>query len=69
MVSRGSGTSDRNKQVLQKLRDENTMLLKTNVSLSEEVKDLNRQIIKAHEDANERMLLLMHTFNPSPPPS
>ncbi|KAH0746983.1 hypothetical protein KY285_008640 [Solanum tuberosum] len=51
-VSRGPGTSDGNEQVLQKLRDENERLLKTNASLSEEVKALNMQLIKAHEDAN-----------------
>ncbi|KAH0633297.1 hypothetical protein KY284_036083 [Solanum tuberosum] len=68
-VSRGPGTSDGNEQVLQKLRDENERLLKTNVSLSEEVKALNRQIIKALEDANERMMLFMPTLSPPPPPS
>jgi len=65
-VSRGPGTSDGNEQVLQKLRDENERLLKTNASLSEEVKALNMQLIKAHEDANERLSLFMRTLNPLP---
>ncbi|KAH0712654.1 hypothetical protein KY289_008613 [Solanum tuberosum] len=68
-VSREPGTSDGNEQVLQKLRDENTMLLKTNASLSEEVKALNRQIIKAHEDANEPLSLFRHILTPLPLPS
>ncbi|KAH0743919.1 hypothetical protein KY290_031912 [Solanum tuberosum] len=69
VVSRGLGTNDGNEQVLQKLRDENTMLLKTNASLSEEVKALNKQLIKAYEDTNERLSMLMRTLNPLPPPS
>ncbi|KAK4738897.1 hypothetical protein R3W88_002594 [Solanum pinnatisectum] len=68
-ISNGFGTSHANEKVLQKLSDKNALLLKTNASLSKEVKALNRQIIKAHEDANERMLLFMRTFSPSPPPS
>ncbi|KAH0761337.1 hypothetical protein KY290_017410 [Solanum tuberosum] len=68
-VSRGPDTSDGNEQVLQKLRDENKRLLKTNASLSEEVKALNMKLIKAHEDANERLSLFMRTLNPLPPPS
>jgi len=66
---RGPGTSDGNEQVLQKLKDENTMLLKTNASLSEEIKALNKQFIKAHEEANERLSLFMCTFNPLLSPS
>ncbi|KAH0748685.1 hypothetical protein KY290_027917 [Solanum tuberosum] len=68
-ISRGPGTSEGHEQVLQALRDENTMLLKTNASLSEEIKSLNKQLIQSHESANERMLLLMRTLNPPPPPS
>ncbi|KAH0665119.1 hypothetical protein KY285_026325 [Solanum tuberosum] len=68
-VSRGPGTSDENEQVLQKLRDENERLLKTNASPSEEVKALNMQLIKAHEDANERLSLFMCIPNPFPHPS
>uniref|UniRef100_M1E152 Uncharacterized protein n=1 Tax=Solanum tuberosum TaxID=4113 RepID=M1E152_SOLTU len=63
----GPGTSHADDGVLQKLRDENVQLLKTNASLSEEVKAFNKQIIKAHEDADERMLLFMSTFSPLPP--
>jgi len=66
-ISGGLGTSHANEEVLQKLRDENALLLKTNASLSGEVKDLNRQIIKAHEDAIERILLFMRTLSPLPP--
>jgi len=69
VVSRGPGTSDGNEQVLQKLRDENTMLLKTNASLSEEVKALNRQLIKVHEDANEPLSLFRRILTPLPLPS
>ncbi|KAH0696717.1 hypothetical protein KY285_013531 [Solanum tuberosum] len=65
-VSRGPGTSDGNEQVLQKLRDENERLLKTNASPSEKVKALNMQLIKAHENANECMSLFMRTQSPSP---
>ncbi|KAH0650147.1 hypothetical protein KY284_030059 [Solanum tuberosum] len=68
-VSRGLGTSDGNEQVLQKLRDENERLLKTNASPSEEVKALNMQLIKAHEDANEHLSMFMRTLNPFPLPS
>ncbi|KAK4725126.1 hypothetical protein R3W88_027905 [Solanum pinnatisectum] len=68
-VLEGPGTTKVDEQVVLKLRDENAMLLKTNVSLSEEVKALNKQLIQAYEDANERMLLLMHTLNPLPSPS
>ncbi|KAH0698786.1 hypothetical protein KY284_013001 [Solanum tuberosum] len=68
-VSRGPGTSEGHDLLLKELRDENTMLLKTNASLNEDIKSLNKQLIQAHESANERMLLLMRTFNPSPPPS
>ncbi|KAH0633533.1 hypothetical protein KY284_036319 [Solanum tuberosum] len=68
-VSRGPGTSDGNEQVLQKLKDENTMLLKTNASLSEEVKALNRQLIKVHEDANEPLSLFRRILTPLPLPS
>ncbi|KAH0665678.1 hypothetical protein KY285_026884 [Solanum tuberosum] len=68
-ISRGPGTSEGHEQVLQALRDENTMLLKTNASLSEEIKSLNKQLIQSHKSVNERMLLLMRTLNPSPPPS
>ncbi|KAH0749306.1 hypothetical protein KY290_028538 [Solanum tuberosum] len=66
-VSRGLGTSEGNEQVLQELRDENDRLLKTNASLSEEVKALNMQLIKAHEDANECMSMLMRTLIPLAP--
>ncbi|KAH0686045.1 hypothetical protein KY285_016589 [Solanum tuberosum] len=45
-ISRGPGTSDGNDQVWQKLRDENERLLKTNALPSEEVKALNRHLIK-----------------------
>ncbi|KAH0633531.1 hypothetical protein KY284_036317 [Solanum tuberosum] len=68
-ISKGPGTSGVDDQVVQQLRDENELLLKTNASLSEEVKALNKQIIQAHEAANERMSLLMRTLNPLPPPS
>ncbi|KAH0696047.1 hypothetical protein KY289_013529 [Solanum tuberosum] len=68
-VSRGPGTSDGNEQVLQKLRDENTMLLKTNASLSEEVKALNRKLIKVHEDANEPLSMFRRILTPLPLPS
>uniref|UniRef100_M1CET3 Uncharacterized protein n=1 Tax=Solanum tuberosum TaxID=4113 RepID=M1CET3_SOLTU len=68
-VSRVPGTSESHELMLKELRDENTMLLKTNASLNEDIKSLNKQLIQAHESANERMLLLMHTFNPSLPPS
>ncbi|KAH0696343.1 hypothetical protein KY290_013711 [Solanum tuberosum] len=56
-------------QVVQQLKDENAMMMKTNASLNEEVKALNKQLIQAHKNANERMLLLMCTLNPHPPPS
>ncbi|KAK4730301.1 hypothetical protein R3W88_023289 [Solanum pinnatisectum] len=69
VVSRGPGTTEGHEQVLKELRDENTMLLKTNASLSEEIKSLNKQLIQAHESANEHLMMLMRTFNPSPPPS
>ncbi|KAH0644503.1 hypothetical protein KY284_032387 [Solanum tuberosum] len=69
VVSRGPSTSDGNEQVLQKLRDENERLLKTNPSPSEEVKALNMQLIKAYEDANEHLSLFMRTLNPFPLPS
>ncbi|KAH0685566.1 hypothetical protein KY290_017053 [Solanum tuberosum] len=65
-VSRGPGTSDGNEQLLQKLRDENTMLLKTNASLSKKVKTLNRQLIKAHKDANEPLFRRILTPLPLP---
>ncbi|KAH0653129.1 hypothetical protein KY290_031417 [Solanum tuberosum] len=68
-VLRERGTSDGNEQVLQKLKDENERLLKTNASPSEEVKALNMQLIKAHEDANEHLSMLMRTLNPFPLPS
>ncbi|KAH0714747.1 hypothetical protein KY284_007652 [Solanum tuberosum] len=68
-VSRGPGTSNGNEQVLQKLRDENERLLKTNTSPSEEVKALNRQLIKAYEDANECLSLFLRTPTPLPLPS
>ncbi|KAH0745930.1 hypothetical protein KY285_007587 [Solanum tuberosum] len=69
VVSKGPGTSGVDEQVVQQLRDENELLLKSNASLSKEVKALNKQIIQAHEAANERMSLLMRTLNPLPPPS
>ncbi|KAH0651904.1 hypothetical protein KY284_031816 [Solanum tuberosum] len=68
-ISRGPGTSDGNEQVLQKLRDENERLLKTNASPSEEVKALNRQLFKAYEDANECLSLFIRTLTPLPIPS
>lgn len=51
---------------MHKLRDENSLLLKTNASLSDEIKALNRQIIKAHEDANECMFVFVRTLTPPP---
>ncbi|KAH0686189.1 hypothetical protein KY289_016952 [Solanum tuberosum] len=69
VVSRVPGTSESHELMLKELRDENTMLLKINASLNEDIKSLNKQLIQAHESANERMLLLMRTFNPSLPPS
>ncbi|KAH0761720.1 hypothetical protein KY290_017793 [Solanum tuberosum] len=68
-VSRGPGTSEGHEQVLKELRDENIVLLETNASLNEEIKSLNRQLIQAHESTNKRMMMLMHTFNSSHPPS
>uniref|UniRef100_M1DHY5 Uncharacterized protein n=1 Tax=Solanum tuberosum TaxID=4113 RepID=M1DHY5_SOLTU len=67
--SKGPGTSAMDAKEVEKLRAENEQPLKTNVSLSEEVKALNKQIIQAHVDANERMSLLMRTLTPPPPPS
>ncbi|KAH0699028.1 hypothetical protein KY284_013243 [Solanum tuberosum] len=57
------------KEEVEKLRAENEQLLKTNASLSEEVQDLNKQIIQAHVDANERMTLLKRSLTTPPPPS
>ncbi|KAH0644974.1 hypothetical protein KY284_032858 [Solanum tuberosum] len=68
-ASRRPGTSEGHELTLKELRYNNTMLLKTNASLNEEIKSLNKQLIQAHESANERMMLLMRTFTPSPPPS
>ncbi|KAH0686209.1 hypothetical protein KY289_016976 [Solanum tuberosum] len=65
-ASRGPGTSEGHELTLKELRDNNTMLLKTNASLNEEIKSLNKQLIHAHESANKRMMLLMRTFTPSP---
>ncbi|WMV10123.1 hypothetical protein MTR67_003508 [Solanum verrucosum] len=53
VVSNGPGTSGVDEQVMQKLKAENEQLLKTNASLSEEVKALNKQVIQVHEAANE----------------
>lgn len=52
--------------MLQKFRDENALLLKSNALLNEKVKALNGQIVKALEDANEQMIVFMHTLSPSP---
>jgi len=68
-ISKGPSTSVVDEKEVEKLRDENEQLLKINASLSEEVKALNKQIIQAHVDANERMSLLMRTLTPFPPPS
>ncbi|KAH0701672.1 hypothetical protein KY285_015950 [Solanum tuberosum] len=57
------------KEEVERLRDENAQLLKTNASLGEEVQALNKQIIQAHVDANERMTLLLKSFSSLPPPS
>jgi len=68
-ASQGPGTYEGHELTIKELRDDNSMLLKTNASLNEEIKSLNKQLIQAHEGANERMMLLMRTFTPSPPPS
>ncbi|KAH0715953.1 hypothetical protein KY285_008859 [Solanum tuberosum] len=65
-ISKGPGTSSVDKKEVEKLRAENAQLLKTNASLSKEVQSFNKQIIQAHVDANERMTLLLKSFNPSP---
>ncbi|KAH0702469.1 hypothetical protein KY285_016747 [Solanum tuberosum] len=44
-VSRVPGTSESHELMLKELRDENTMLLKTNASLNEDIKSLNKQLI------------------------
>ncbi|KAH0749293.1 hypothetical protein KY290_028525 [Solanum tuberosum] len=54
---------------LQTFRDGNAQPMKTIAFLNDEVKALNKQVIKAHEDANERMLVFMCTFSPPLPPS
>ena len=51
------------------MKAENNQLNVKNASLSEEVKALNKQLIKSREDDNERVLLLLRTLYPSPPPS
>ncbi|KAH0644901.1 hypothetical protein KY284_032785 [Solanum tuberosum] len=51
VVSKGPGNSGVDEQMVQKLRVENEQLLKTNASLSEEFKALNKQVIQAHEAA------------------
>lgn len=66
-ISSGPGTNQDKEEVLRKFRAENTLLLANNASLSEEIQTLNQQLIKAHEDANEQMVLLMCTFNHIPP--
>ncbi|KAH0665459.1 hypothetical protein KY290_027692 [Solanum tuberosum] len=68
-ASQGPGTCEDHELTIKELRDDSSMLLKTNASLNEEIKSLNKQLIRAHESANERMMLLMRTFTPSPPPS
>jgi len=68
-ASQGPGTCEGHELTIKELRDDNYMLLKINASLNEEIKSLNKQLIQAHESANERMMLLMRTFTPSPPPS
>ncbi|KAH0650082.1 hypothetical protein KY284_029994 [Solanum tuberosum] len=47
-----------------KLKAENAQLLKTNASLSEEVQALNKKLLQAHVDANNRMTLLLRSLLP-----
>ncbi|MDV3177776.1 MAG: hypothetical protein Q8800_02830, partial [Candidatus Phytoplasma australasiaticum] len=63
VMSSGPGPYQGNEELLSKLKDENDILKATNASLCEEIKALNKQLIKSHEDANERVLLLRRTFN------
>ena len=63
VISSEPGPSQGNEELLSKLKDENDILKATNASLCEEIKALNKQLIKSHEDANERVLLLRRTFN------
>lgn len=67
VISSVPGTSQDNEEVLIKLRNENKLLQAKNTSLSEEIQTFNKQLIKAHKDANERLLCRMHTFNHIPP--
>lgn len=53
VISRGTGPSQVYGSELRKLRTKNDHLKATNALLSEEVQVLNKQLIKAHEDANE----------------
>lgn len=69
VISRGPGTSDDNEEALQKLKDENVLLMKMNSSLIEEFMAINKKILNNCEDDNEHMFLFMHTLNPLPPPS
>uniref|UniRef100_M1B289 Uncharacterized protein n=1 Tax=Solanum tuberosum TaxID=4113 RepID=M1B289_SOLTU len=68
-ISKGPGTTVVDGKEVELLRAENKQLLKTNASLVEEVKALNKQIIQAHVVANERMFLLMRTLIPPLSPS
>ncbi|KAK4707329.1 hypothetical protein R3W88_033103 [Solanum pinnatisectum] len=66
-ISQGPGTSVADKEEVKRLRAENAQLLKTNATLNEEVQALNKQIIQAHVDTNNRMNLLLQSFSPHPP--
>ncbi|KAH0714884.1 hypothetical protein KY284_007789 [Solanum tuberosum] len=68
-ICKGLGTSSVDKEKVERLRNKNAQLLKTNASLSEEVQSLNKHIIQAHVDAKECMTLLLTSFTPNPPPS
>lgn len=50
------------------MRAEFAQLLESNVSLNEEVKSLNKQLIQAHVDANSRLTFVLQS-SPRPLPS
>lgn len=69
VLSREPGPDQVDDSELWMLRAESDQLKTTNASLTEEVQALNKQLIKSHEDAKERVMLLLQTLQPPSPSS
>ena len=69
VILRGPCPCKDNRAELSKFKAEKDQLIATNALLSKELQAINKELIKTHEDAKKRVLLLLRTLNPSPPPS